>query len=143
MGELSDTPENRKEWGVDMVDHFRSGLGVISETEHASLDEVCGTKVATYATADIQDQILYQADCRQPIDLLPFEHRDAMVRALQTGKVRAVVLKYPSAAEEIGLNEPDTGLIVSLVSDGRGSRASPFPAESRSCGRPWPRPWKR
>ncbi|MFI6345868.1 serine/threonine-protein kinase [Streptomyces sp. NPDC050560] len=130
VSDLADTPEHRKGWGVDMVDTVRSGFGLVGDTRHEFLSEVCGKAIVTYDDPELQNDIRDEARCRHPLHFLPADHREEMVDAIRRGEAEVAVLQYPLAALTT-YESPEAELTASLVKDARGLRGIAVPGGQR------------
>ena len=130
LGDLPDTPKNRRSWGVHMVDDLRSGYGIVDDGKVVPFDSLsgalCDKTITTYTDTNLQEEIRRAADCPRPLRFLPFDSRDDMAPAILEGRADVAVLQYPLAAEMV-YDRPHSGLTVKLVDDARGYRGIAVP----------------
>ncbi|WP_053170592.1 serine/threonine-protein kinase [Streptomyces sp. SBT349] len=127
---FSDDSSSRHELGVDFVNHFGDGLGVMSldEENTGDLAELCGLTVTTYADEFMEERVRSNTeDCPDPVEIMPFGSRDDMAEAIRTGEADAALLLYSQAAYYAG-EHPEFGLNVRMDSAERGPRGIAVPS---------------
>ncbi|WP_181727635.1 serine/threonine-protein kinase [Streptomyces sp. PT12] len=109
---FEDSTNERHELGVDFVNHFWDGWGVVSvggENEGV-LAELCDLTVATYDADFPRERLRANTEnCPEPVENVTFGGRDDMAELLTSGEADAAMLLYSQGAYYVGEN-PQHGL---------------------------------
>jgi polar amino acid transport system substrate-binding protein len=130
MGAFVDDETYVEEWGVDFVNHYRDGLGVMSENPENSprdLNELCGLAITTFeSSADsMRDRVSH---CTRPTPVRPKDGKDEMAEAIAGGEADVAVLNYSDTAYWAGEEGRDYGLGINLAEGEGGYRGIAVPA---------------